>query len=72
MMAGMPEMKVLIVKGLGTRLYPIGFLPRPAETKLRGLIAVTDVDRTEDRAVDQRLSRVSQSVSDHKFRKRSS
>jgi hypothetical protein len=62
MMAGMSEMKVLIVKGLGTQLYPIGFLPRPAETKLRGLIAVTNVDQIEDQAVDQRLSGVSQSV----------
>ena len=43
MMAGMSEMKVLIVKCLGSRLYPIGFLPRLAETKLRGLVAVTDV-----------------------------
>ena len=69
-MAGMSEMKVLIIKGLGTQLYPIGFLPRPAETKLRGLIVVTDVDRIEDRVVDQRLSGVSQSVSDHKCHKR--
>jgi hypothetical protein len=41
-------MKVLIVKGLRTRLYPIGFLLRPAKTKLRGLIIITDINRTED------------------------
>ena len=58
-MAGMSEMKVLILMGLGSRLYPIDFLPRLAETKLRGPIAVTDVDRIEDQAVDQRLSGVS-------------
>lgn len=72
MMAGMSEMKVLIVKGLRTRLYPIGFLPRPAKTKLRGLIIMTDIDRTEDQTIDQRLSGVSQSVSDHRCRKGSS
>ena len=60
------------MKVLGTRLYPIEFLPRLAETKLRGPIAVTDVDWIEDQAVDQRLSGVSQSVSDHRCRKRSS
>lgn len=52
MMAEMSGMKVLIVKGFGTRLYPISFLPRPAEIKLRDLIAVTDVDRIEDQVVD--------------------
>ncbi len=59
MMARMSEMKALIVKGLGSRLYPIDFLPRPAKTKLRGLIAMTNVDRIEDQAVDQRLSGLS-------------
>jgi hypothetical protein len=51
-------MKVLVVKGLGTRLYPIDFLPL-AEIKLRGPITVTNVDWVEDQAVDQWLSRVS-------------
>jgi hypothetical protein len=71
-MAGMSEIKVLIVKCLESRLYPIGFLPHLAEPKLQGLIAITDVDRIEDQAVDQRLSGVSQSVSDHRCRKHSS
>lgn len=69
MMAGMFEM---IVEALGSRLYLMGFLPRPAEIKLRDLIAVTDIDRIEDQAVDQRLSGVSQNVSEHRCRKRSS
>lgn len=65
-------MKVLILKGLGSRLCPIDFLPRPAEIKLRGLIGVTDVDRIKDQAVDQQLSGVSRSASDRRCRKRSS
>ena len=65
-------MKVLVVKGLGSRLYPIDFLPRPAETKLRGLIAVTDVGRVEDQAVDQQLSGVSRSASDRRYHRGSS
>jgi hypothetical protein len=64
MIDGMSEMKVQILKGLRSRLYPIDFLPRRAKTKLRGLIAVTHVDRIEDQAVDQQLSGVSRSVSD--------
>jgi hypothetical protein len=61
-MTGMSEMKVLIVNCLGSRLYPVGFLLHLAETKLRGLVAVTDVDQIEDQAVDQQLSGVSQGV----------
>jgi hypothetical protein len=48
MIAGMSEMKVLILKGLGSQLYLIGFLPRLAEIKLRGLIVMTDIDRIKD------------------------
>jgi len=44
----MSEIKVLIVKCLGSRLHPIGFLPPLAEPKLRGPITITDVDRIED------------------------
>jgi hypothetical protein len=51
-MAEMSEMKVLTVKSLES------CLPRPAETKLRRSIAVTD-NRIEDQPVDQRLSGVS-------------
>jgi hypothetical protein len=47
-MARMSEIKVLIIKCLKSRLYPIGFLHRLAETKLRGLVAVTDIDGIED------------------------
>ena len=66
-------MKVQIVKeGLGGRLYLIGFLPRPAETKVRGPIAVIDADGIENRVVYQQLSGVSQSVLDHIYRRDSS
>jgi hypothetical protein len=51
MMAGMSEIQVLIVKCPGGRLYPIDFLPDLAETILRGLVAVADIDRIEDQAV---------------------
>jgi hypothetical protein len=70
-MAGMSEIKVLNINGLRTRLYLIGFLPCPAETKLQGLITMTNVNQIEDQAVDQRLSRVSQSISDYKCCKHS-
>jgi hypothetical protein len=46
-------MSEMIVEALGSRLYPIDFLPHQAETKLQGPIAVTDVNRIEDRAVNQ-------------------
>ena len=44
-------MKVLVLKGLESRLCPIDFLPRPGEIKLRGLIVVTDADPIKDQAV---------------------
>lgn len=44
MMAGMSQIKVLILKGLGSRLCPIDFLPYLAVIKLRGLIVVNNVD----------------------------
>lgn len=43
---------MLIVEGLESQLYPIDFLPRPTKTKLRGLIAIADVNHIEDQAVD--------------------
>ena len=51
-MAGMSEIKVLIIKCLGSQLYLIGFLPLLAELKLQGLITVTDINWIEDQAVD--------------------
>jgi hypothetical protein len=49
-MARMFKIKVLIVKCLKSRLYPI--LPRLAKTKLRGLVAITNINQIEDQAVD--------------------
>jgi hypothetical protein len=46
---------------------PIDFLLRPAETKLRGLIAITNIDCVKDKAVYYRLSGVSRSISDRRY-----
>jgi hypothetical protein len=62
----------MIVEALGSRLYLIGYLPYLAETKLRDPRAAIDVGWIEDQVVDQRLSGVSQSISDHSCRKHSS
>jgi hypothetical protein len=45
MMAGMSGM---IVEALGSRLYPIGYLPHPAETKLRDPGTMVDASQIED------------------------
>ena len=60
----------MVVEALRRRLYPISFLLRSAKTKLRGPIAVTNVDWMEDQAVNQRLSGVFQSVPDYRHHKR--
>ena len=42
----------MIVEALGSRLYPIGYLPYPVQIKPRDPRAVINVGRIEDQVVD--------------------
>jgi hypothetical protein len=42
----------MIIEALRNQLYLIGFLPPPAETKLRDSITMTGINRIEDQVVN--------------------